>query len=108
MEYFLTKAAGESTKILLFTSQISDIEARKYPMDILCIQFKELCVKLTKHLQSKSNRQLIIFLIVIFQLQFQCPIIKEKTNFNDYILSITIPSRTGNKGKKPNNLDSKE
>jgi hypothetical protein len=62
MEYFLTKAAGESTKILLFTSQISDIEARKYPIDILCIQCKKLCVKLTTHLQNKSNRKLIIFL----------------------------------------------
>lgn len=79
MEYFLAKAAGEPTKILLFTSQISDIEAKKYPTDILYIPCKELCVKLTTHLQNKSNRQLIIFLIVsFFQLQFQFPTIKEK------------------------------
>jgi hypothetical protein len=79
MEYFLTKAAGESTKILLFTSQISDIEAKKYPMDILCIPCKEFCVKLATHLQNKSNRQLIIFFIVtFFQLQFQCHTINEK------------------------------
>lgn len=42
MEYFLTKTAGDSTKILLFTSQISDIEAKKYPIDILCMPCKEI------------------------------------------------------------------
>jgi len=62
MEYFLTKAAGEATKILLFTSQISENEAKKYPMDILCVPYKGLFVKLTTHLENKSNRQLIIFL----------------------------------------------
>lgn len=41
MQYFLTKAAGEST-VLLLTSQISDIAANRYPIDILC--------KLHKHI----------------------------------------------------------
>jgi len=88
MEYFLTKAAGESTKILLFTSQISDIEAKKYPMDILCIPCKELCVKLAKQLQNKSNRQLIIFFIVtFFSVAIPMSYHKRKTNFNDYIVT---------------------
>lgn len=49
MEYFLTKAVGESTKILWFTSQISDIEAKKYPIDILWIPYKKIMYQ-TQHI----------------------------------------------------------